>query len=104
MASPSSPVHVLPVRAYVAVFAILIVLTGVTITVAFQDLGPLNNIVALTIAVTKATLVILYFMHAKYSSRLIKLIIPSAFVWLLILITFTLFDFGTRGMLGVPGK
>jgi cytochrome c oxidase subunit 4 len=104
MPSSSSPVHVLPVRAYVAVFAILIVLTGVTVTVAFQDLGPLNNIVALTIAVTKATLVILYFMHAKYSSRLIKLIIPSAFIWLLILITFTLFDFGTRGMLGVPGK
>jgi cytochrome c oxidase subunit IV len=104
MASSSSPVHVLPVRAYVGIFAILIVLTGVTVTVAFQDLGPLNNIVALTIAVTKATLVILYFMHAKYSSRLIKLIIPSAFIWLLILIVFTLFDFGTRGMLGVPGK
>src|SRR5512137_738432 len=100
MASSSSPVHVLPVRAYLAVFAILIVLTATTVTVAFQDLGPLNNIVALSIAVTKATLVVLYFMHARYSSRLIKLIIPSAFVWLLILITFTLFDVGTRGLLG----
>jgi len=104
MASTSSSVHVLPVRAYLAVFAILIVLTAVTVTVAFQDLGPLNNIVAMSIAVTKATLVVLYFMHAKYSSRLTKLIICSAFVWLAILISFTLFDFGTRGMLGVPGK
>jgi cytochrome c oxidase subunit IV len=104
MSLPSSAPHVLPVRAYLGVFAILIVLTAVTVTVAFQDLGPLNNIVAITIAVTKASLVILYFMHAKYSTRLTKMIISSAFVWLLILITFTLFDFGTRGMLGVPGK
>ena len=82
----------------------LLSLIGVTIGVAFLELGALNNIVALTIAVTKATLVILYFMHAKESSRLIKLAIPSAFVWLLILITFTLYDFGTRGAIGVPGK
>jgi len=104
MASSASAPHVLPVRAYLGVFAILMVLTAVTVTVAFQDLGPLNNIVALSIAVTKATLVVLYFMHAKYSTRLTKMIIASAFVWLLILISFTLFDFGTRGMLGVPGK
>ncbi len=103
--TPASPsTHALPVRVYLTVFAIMIGLTAVTVTVAFQDLGPLNNIVALSIAVTKGTLVVLYFMHAKYSTRLIKLIIPSALVWLAILLSFTLFDFGTRGLLGVPGK
>ncbi len=100
----ASTPHVLPVRLYAGIFAVLLALTVLTVTVAFQDLGPLNNIAALSIAVTKSTLVILYFMHAKYSTRLTKLVIASAFVWLLILMSFTLFDVGTRGLLGVPGK
>jgi cytochrome c oxidase subunit 4 len=100
----SSTPHVMPVRKYVLVWATLMVLTGITVVVAFQNLGPLNNVVALTIAVIKATLVILFFMHARYSTRLTKMTIISAFVWLLILITFTLTDFGSRGWLGVPGK
>lgn len=96
--------HVMPVGKYIAVFLTLLVLTAVTVYVAFLDLGPLNNIVALTIAVTKGTVVVLYFMHAKYSTRLTKLIIVSGFLWLLILIGFTLSDFVSRGWLGVPGK
>lgn len=96
--------HVMPVGKYIAVFAILMTLTAVTVYVAFLDLGPLNNVVALSIAVTKATVVVLYFMHAKYSTRLTKLVIVSGFLWLLILIGFTLSDFVSRGWLGVPGK
>ncbi len=103
MSSSSSP-HVLPIRVYLGIWSILVVLTGTTVAVAFQDLGPLNNIVALTIAVVKATLVILFFMHAKYSTRLTKLVIVSGFAWLVILIGFTLSDFGSRGWMGVPGK
>jgi cytochrome c oxidase subunit 4 len=99
----SSP-HIMPVRMYVLIWATLMVFTAITVFVAFQNLGPLNNIVALTIAVTKATLVILYFMHARYSTRLTKMVIVSAFVWLIILLGFTLIDFGSRGWLGVPGK
>jgi cytochrome c oxidase subunit 4 len=104
MSASGSSHHVLPIRLYVGIWLILVALTGVTVTVAFQDLGPLNNVVALSIAVTKATLVILYFMHARYSTRLTKIVIVSAFVWLVILIGFTLADFGSRGWLGVPGK
>jgi cytochrome c oxidase subunit 4 len=94
----------MPIRKYVLVWAILMVMTAITVVVAFQNLGPLNNIVALTIAVFKATLVILFFMHARYSTRLTKMTIISAFIWLAILIVFTLTDFGSRGWLGVPGK
>lgn len=104
MSSSGSTHHVLPIRLYVAVWLVLVMLTGTTVAVAFQDLGPLNNIVALTIAVTKATLVILFFMHARYSTALTKLVIVCAFVWLVILLGFTLADFGSRGWLGVPGK
>jgi len=100
----SSSAHVLPIRTYLVVWLALLVGTAITVAVAFQDLGPLNNIVALSIAATKATLVILYFMHGKYSTRLTKLVIVTAFVWLVILIAFTLFDFGSRDWMGVPGK
>lgn len=97
-------VHVSPVRTYVAIFIALLVFTATTIFVAFQDLGPFNDIVALSIAVTKMVLVILFFMHAKYSTRLTRLVVVSAFAWLVILIGFTLSDYMTRGWLGVPGK
>ena len=96
--------HISPIRNYVAVFLVLISLTAVTVYVAFQNLGPLNNFVALGIAVIKASLVILFFMHGKYSTRLTKLVIVSAFLWLLILFAFTMSDFATRGWLGVEGK
>lgn len=86
------------------VFLALMGLTAVTVYVAFQDLGPLNNFVALGIAVVKASLVILFFMHGKYSTKLTKLVIVSAFVWLLFLFAFTMTDFMSRGWLGVAGK
>ena len=62
--------HVVPTRVYYLIFAILMVCTALTVGIAFVDLGPLNIVAALAIAVFKATLVVLFFMHVKYSTRL----------------------------------
>ena len=90
--------HVVSLRVYLTVFVILLALTAITTAVAFVDLGRLNAVIMLTIAVTKATLVILYFMHVRYSSRLTWLVVSSGFVWLMILIAFTLSDVLTRAL------
>jgi cytochrome c oxidase subunit IV len=88
---------VVPVKTYVAVFVALLFLTGLTTGVAFIDLGSeLNTIVALTIAVIKALLVILFFMHVKYSTGLTKMVIVGGFFFLALLIAFTLADELTR--------
>ena len=95
--------HIVPVKVYLAIFAALMVLTGLTVSAAFYDLGSLNTVVALAIAVTKASLVILFFMHVKYSSRLTWLVIGSGFVFVAIMIGFTVADLLSRGWLGTPG-
>jgi len=100
----SDGAHVVPVRVYLAVFAALMVLTAVTTAAAFHDLGPLNNVVALGVATLKATLVVLFFMHARYGTRLTPLVITAGLFWLLILIALSLTDYLTRGWLGVPGR
>jgi cytochrome c oxidase subunit 4 len=79
------------------VFAALIVLTGVTTTVAFFDLGLLNPVVALSIAIVKATLVVLFFMHLRYSSTLTWVVGGAALFWLGILFLLLLSDYATRG-------
>lgn len=89
--------HVTSPAVYIAIFLALMVLTAITVWVAFQDLGPLNDIVAMTIAVSKASLVILYFMHVRYSTPFTKLVVVSGFVWLIFLIAITLSDYLTRG-------
>lgn len=96
--------HVVPRRVYYAVFATLIVLTGVTVWIAFLDLGLFNMLAAMTIAATKATLVVAYFMHVRYGSHLIKVVLGAAVLWLLILLTLTLADYASRGWLPFPGK
>ncbi len=92
--------HVVPVKTYLAVFASLMVFTLITVAVAFVDLGPLNNVVMLGIAITKAILVVLFFMHVKYSTRMIPLVAASGFFFLLILFALTMQDYLTRGWLG----
>jgi cytochrome c oxidase subunit 4 len=82
---------------YYAVFAALLVGTGVTVAVAFVDLGALNNVLMLGIAMTKALLVILFFMHVRWSTRLTWVVAASGFVWLLILFGLTMSDYFTRG-------
>ncbi len=88
---------IVPRSTYFAVFAALIVLTGVTTTVAFFDLGLLNPVVALSIAIVKATLVVLFFMHLRYSSQLTWVVGGAALFWLGILLLLLLSDYATRG-------
>jgi len=94
--------HVSPKTVSYTIFASLMVLTGITVAVAFINLGPLNFPVALSIAIVKATLVILFFMHVKYSSRLTKLVVATGFFFLLILFTLTMTDYLSRGWLTYP--
>ena len=89
--------HIVQPKVYVTIFLTLMVLTAVTVGVALYDLGALNVIVALVIAVVKATLVVLYFMHVRYSSRLTQVIVAAGVFWLLILLALTLQDYLTRG-------
>ena len=88
---------IVPRSTYYTIFAALIVLTGLTTAVAFFDLGLLNPVVALSIAVFKATLVALFFMHLKYGSRLAWVIAGAAVFWLAILLLLILSDYLTRG-------
>ena len=89
--------HVSPKSVYYSIFGALMVLTAITVAVAFTNLGALNFPVAIGIAITKATLVILFFMHVKYSSRLTKMIVGMAFFFLGILLLLTLTDYASRG-------
>jgi cytochrome c oxidase subunit 4 len=94
--------HIVPVRLYLLIFFLLMALTATTVAIAFIDLGALNNVVMLTIAVIKATLVVLFFMHVRYSSNLTKVIVAAGVVWLIILLALTLGDYLTRQWLGPP--
>ena len=89
--------HIVPVRVYLGIFAVLSVLTVITVAAAQFDFGALNNLVALGIAVTKATLVVLYFMHARYSGKLTALVIAASVAFLFILFFLTLTDYISRG-------
>ena len=88
--------HIVPKKIYFLIFGALMILTGLTVWIAFINLGRLNNIVMLIIAVTKATLVVLYFMHVRYSTRLTKLVVSAGLLWLAILIALTMSDYLTR--------
>jgi cytochrome c oxidase subunit 4 len=89
--------HIISSKFYVAIWLTLMVLTGVTAGIAFIDLGPFNTIVALTIASFKAVLVILFFMHVKYTSeKLTKTVVIAAVFWLIIMLALSLADYGTR--------
>ena len=92
--------HIVSRKVYITVFLTLMVGTTVTVLAAFKDFpGPLNVVIALTIAVIKATLVVLYFMHVRYSSRLIWVIVAAALFWMGILFALTFSDYWTRGWL-----
>jgi cytochrome c oxidase subunit 4 len=100
--------HVLPLKTYLTVFGILMVLTGVTVAIAFVDLGGFLNFgnlaTALGIAAVKCVVVVLFFMHLKYSSRLTWLVAGSVLLWLFIALVFTLADYASRQWLpGVGG-
>jgi len=84
--------HVVPVKTYVGIFLALMALTALTTGVAYIDLGAFNTVAALTIAVVKMLLVVLFFMHVKYATKLTKVIIMAGFFWLAIMMTFSLSD------------
>jgi cytochrome c oxidase subunit 4 len=93
--------HIVSKKVYFLIFAALLVGTGLTYAAAKVDLDGVfpgaNTVVALTIAVIKATLVVLYFMHVRYSSRLVLVIVVSGFFWLGILFALTMSDYLSRG-------
>ena len=94
-------VHV-TMRTYVVVFATLMFLTALTVLMAFVHLGRFNDVVALTIAVTKATAVLLYFMHVRYGRPLVWLVAIAGFMWLALLIGGVATDYFSRGLLAPP--
>jgi cytochrome c oxidase subunit 4 len=102
--------HIVPLWIYVAIFVTLFALTIVTAAVAFVDLSTtihghvinFNPLVALSIAIFKASLVILFFMHVKYSPRLTKMVVGVGVFFLLILLSLTMTDYLSRGLMTSP--
>ena len=104
--------HIVSPKVYVGIFLALMVLTAATVAAAYVNLGPFNIVIALAIASVKATLVVLYFMHARYSPKRTHMVIIAAVFWLAIMLALTLSDYVTRdrdvasntqivGMLGI---
>ena len=88
--------HILPKRVYYTIFAILLLCTYLTVQAAFLDLGAMNTVVALGIATFKAVIVVLFFMHVKYSTRLTWAVVIGSVFWLGILLALTMTDYLTR--------
>jgi len=88
--------HIVSPRIYLVIFASLMLGTGITVWAAFQDFGKFNIVIALVIATIKATLVVLYFMHARYSPRRTQMVIVCSVFWLAIMLALTLTDYDTR--------
>lgn len=104
MAEHTSEHHIVPLKYYFGVFALLMVFTALTVWVAQFDLpGLWNIIVALTVACIKATAVVLIFMHVRWSSKLTQVIIVAGLFWLAILLIMTMADYLVRGGWGVLG-
>lgn len=89
--------HVESVRTYLLVFGALLVGTALTVGAAYINLGVFNDVVALLIAITKATLIVLFFMHVRHSDRLTKVMVIIGWLWLIMLILGTMDDILTRG-------
>jgi len=97
--------HVVSRKVYFVIFGALMVFTLLTVWIANFNLpGPLNAIVALSIAVTKATLVVLYFMHVRYSSKLTWVFVCAGLIWLICFFAFTLSDYLTRGWVPITAE
>jgi cytochrome c oxidase subunit IV len=88
--------HIVSPKVYVGIFLSLMVLTAATVVAAYVNLGPFNIVIALAIASVKATLVVLYFMHARYSPNRTHMVIIAAVFWLAIMLALTLCDYVTR--------
>ena len=101
----SHTAHPVPsVFLYVMIWLALMVGTGITLLAGYQDFGFLNTVIALSIAVTKATLVVLFFMGVRHNTPLTKVTVIAGFFWLFILFGLGMSDYVTRPWLGVPGR
>jgi len=94
--------HIIEKKIYYTVFGSLMALLGATVAIAYIHLGKLNMVAAVSIAVIKAVLIILYFMHVRYSSRLLWIFVCAGFFWLGIMFALSFSDFLTRGWLPLP--
>lgn len=98
--TPSEPTHheehIVSPTVYLIIGGCLLILTATTAAVSYVDLGVFNAVVALAIACLKMTLVVLFFMHIKYSSKLTKLTVAAGFFTFLVLITMTMTDYISR--------
>lgn len=94
--------HIAPKSMYFAVFGALMALTFITVAVSYVDLGRANVLVALAVAGIKATLVVLWFMHVKHNTPLIKLTVATGFLWLIFMFSIMFSDYISRGFLGWP--
>jgi cytochrome c oxidase subunit 4 len=90
--------HQAPLTAYFVVFFALMILTVITVAVSRIDLGAMNTTVAMAIAIVKATVVILWFMHVIHSPRLTWIIVISSFLWLAVLFVLTFSDYMSRAV------
>ena len=94
--------HIVSPKLYVGIFLFLMVMTALTVFAASVDLGWANPVVALVIATMKATTVILFFMHVKYSPRMTQMVIIGALFFLFLLLGLTLTDYLSRGWMSYP--
>jgi len=93
--------HVVSTKVYYAVFAFLLVMTALTVIVAKVDLGIFNTLVALLIAVAKASAVVFFFMHVRWASKLARLFVAAGFFWLLLMFVLVMMDYANRAKLGM---
>jgi cytochrome c oxidase subunit 4 len=94
--------HIAPAKRYVAIWAILMVMTLTTVLVSFVDIGPMNIVIALAIATFKGTLVVLFFMHLRYSPKLTMVTVVAAMFFLFLLLSLTMTDYLTRAWTTYP--
>lgn len=96
----NDPHHIVSPKTYLVIFTLLLVLMFATVAVAFVDLGAYNLVVAMGIATLKALLIILYFMHVRYSTSVVRLFVGIGFLWLIFFFVLTFGDYFARlGML-----
>jgi cytochrome c oxidase subunit 4 len=93
--------HHLPKSLYFAIFGALMILTALTVGLAFVNLGLFNIVVALTVAIVKASLVVMFFMHLKYESHLTKVVLGAGVFWLVLLLGIIM-DYATRSWMYTP--
>jgi cytochrome c oxidase subunit 4 len=95
--------HIVPAKLYVAIWAALMIFTLITVLASFAELGPFNIVIALLIATIKGTLVVLFFMHLRYSPKLTMVAVIASVFWLGIMFALTMTDYLSRSWLTFPG-